>query len=103
MSRVREVNTTRGREARSVSRGRVRDTDRGEVVESFRTVRYIDTEKANELYDLGFRNIGDLRRGIHKAGLNYNQSLALDFREDLQTPIPRKELKEWEDFFTEDF
>ena len=61
-----------------------------QTIETFTSVWNIANANAKKLYDSGMRSIDDLRRNTHL--LTRDQLIGLKFYEQLQKPIPRREI-----------
>jgi len=70
--------------------------DKQNTLKQLQTVHGVGPVKANQLYDLGVRNIADLQNYLDY--LNTNSKIALYFYNDLQQRIPRQYIEQVENF-----
>ena len=74
------------------------DSDKLDTMKLFTTVYGIGREKADNLYNNGYRTIEDLKRD---NTLNHAQQIGVKYYKDLHQFIPRNEMVYWQDEITD--
>ena len=79
------------------------DIDEKEIaIRELSSIKYIKEETAKKLYNLGFRSLKDLKKGLknNKVKLTDAQILGVKYYDDLKERIPRPEMNKWNKIFT---